>query len=78
MPASLNAYTDAPIYARTNGYLQKWYFDIGARVKKGQLLASISAPELDQQLRQAEGELATAEANANVAQQNATRYQDLL
>ncbi len=78
LPASLSAYTDAPIYARTNGYLQKWYFDIGAHVKKGQLLASISAPEVDQQLGQAQGELATAQANAHVAQQNATRYQDLL
>jgi RND family efflux transporter MFP subunit len=78
LPGSMNAYTDAPIYARTNGYLQKWYFDIGARVKQGQLLAVISAPELDQQLQQAQGELATADANAKVAQQNATRYQDLL
>jgi RND family efflux transporter MFP subunit len=78
LPGSLNAYTDSPIYARTNGYLQKWYFDIGARVKQGQLLAVISAPELDQQLQQAQGELATADANAKVAQQNATRYQDLL
>jgi len=78
LPASLSAYIDAPIYARTNGYLQKWYFDIGAHVKKGQLLASISAPEVDQQLGQAQGELSTAEANAHVAQQNATRYQDLL
>jgi RND family efflux transporter MFP subunit len=78
LPGSMNAYTDAPIYARTNGYLQKWYFDIGARVKQGQLLAVINAPELDQQLQQAQGELATADANAKVAQQNATRYQDLL
>lgn len=78
LPGSMNAYTDSPIYARTNGYLQKWYFDIGAHVKQGQLLAVISAPELDQELQQAQGELATADANAKVAQQNATRYQDLL
>jgi RND family efflux transporter MFP subunit len=78
LPGSLNAYTDAPIYARTNGYLQKWYFDIGSHVKKGQLLAVLSAPELDQQLQQAQGELATAKANAHVAQQNATRYEELL
>jgi RND family efflux transporter MFP subunit len=78
LPGSLNAYTDAPIYARTNGYLQKWYFDIGSHVKKGQLLAVLSAPELDQQLQQAQGELATSKANAHVAQQNATRYEELL
>jgi RND family efflux transporter MFP subunit len=78
LPGNITAYTDAPIFARTNGYLQKWYFDIGAKVKKGQLLAVISAPELDQQLEQAKGELATGQANAHVAQQNATRYTDLL
>lgn len=78
LPGSMNAYIDAPIFARTNGYLQRWYFDIGAHVKKGQLLAVLSAPELDQQLQQAQGELATAQANATVAQQNATRYRDLL
>ena len=78
LPGNIAAYTDAPIFARTNGYLQKWYFDIGAKVKKGELLAVISAPELDDQLEQAKGELATAQANAHVAQQNATRYTDLL
>ncbi|HVJ08494.1 MAG TPA: efflux RND transporter periplasmic adaptor subunit [Acidisarcina sp.] len=78
LPGSLSAYTDASINARTSGYLQKWYFDIGAHVKKGQLLAVLSTPELDQQLQQAQGELAVAQANATVAQANATRYRDLL
>jgi multidrug efflux pump subunit AcrA (membrane-fusion protein) len=54
LPGNVTAYTDSPIYARTSGYLTKWYFDIGARVKKGALLAEIATPELDQQLTQAE------------------------
>ena len=52
LPANVQAYIDAPIYARTNGYLRKWYADIGARVTAGQLLAEIETPEVDQQLRQ--------------------------
>src|ERR671937_1066083 len=63
LPANVQAYYDAPIYARTNGYLKKWYVDIGARVRKGQLLAEIDTPEVDQQLRQARANLATAQAN---------------
>ncbi len=78
LPGALQAYVDAPIYARTSGYLQHWYADIGAHVKKGQLLAVIESPEVDQQLRQAEANLATAEANANNAQIQARRYNDLL
>ena len=64
LPGTTQAYTDSPIYARTNGYLKKWYFDIGAHVKQGQLLAVIESPEVDQQLAQAKQDLATAEANA--------------
>jgi RND family efflux transporter MFP subunit len=78
LPGNVAAFTDAPIYARTSGYLTKWYYDIGARVKKGALLAEISTPELDQQLAQAQGELATAEATANNAHAQSERYQDLV
>jgi RND family efflux transporter MFP subunit len=78
LPANLEAYTDSPIYARTNGYLKKWYFDIGAHVKKGQLLAEIESPEIDQQLAQAQADLATAETNAGNAKTQSNRYQDLL
>src|SRR5580700_10153315 len=63
LPANVQAYIDAPIYARTNGYLKKWYADIGARVTAGQLLAEIESPEVDQQLRQTRADLTTAEAN---------------
>src|SRR5581483_11791234 len=78
LPANVQAYVDAPIYARTNGYLKKWYVDIGARVRKGQLLADIETPEIDQQLRQARADVATAEANMNLSQITANRYADLL
>jgi len=78
LPANLQAYTDAPIYARTNGYLKKWYVDIGARVKAGQLLAEIDTPEVDQQLRQARADLNTAEANLHLSQITADRYAGLL
>src|ERR1035441_5301117 len=60
LPGNVTAYTDSPIYARTSGYLTRWYFDIGARVKKGALLAELATPELDQQLSQAKADLATA------------------
>jgi len=59
LPGSVQAYYEAPIYARTSGYLKTWYTDIGTTVKKGQLLAEIDAPEVDQQLRQAQADLAT-------------------
>jgi len=62
LPGNLQAFTYAPIYARTSGYLKKWYFDIGAHVKAGQVLAEIDAPELDQQLRQAKANLQQAQA----------------
>jgi len=78
LPGNMFAYVDSPIYARTDGYLEKWYFDIGAHVRKGQLLATIASPEVDQQLAQAKAELLTAEANAHYAKQQAQRYTDLL
>lgn len=78
LPGNVTAYTDSPIYARTSGYLTHWYFDIGARVKKGALLAEIASPEVDQQLSQARADLATAEANANNARIQAERYSGLV
>jgi RND family efflux transporter MFP subunit len=78
LPANIYAYSDASLYARTDGYLSKWYYDIGAHVRKGQLLATISSPEVDKQLLQARADLSTAEATAGLAKTNANRYQDLL
>jgi len=68
LPGNIQAFVDAPVYARTNGYLKKWYFDIGSRVKTGDLLAEIDAPEIDQQLSQAKAQLATAQANLKLAE----------
>jgi RND family efflux transporter MFP subunit len=78
LPANVQAFADSPIYARTNGYLRRWYVDIGSHVKKGQLLAEIETPEVDQQLRQARADLATAEANLGLSKITADRYTDLL
>jgi RND family efflux transporter MFP subunit len=78
LPGDMAAYAEAPIYARIGGYLKAWRADIGTRVKGGQLLAEIDAPELDHQLEQARADLATAEANLRLAQTTATRYSDLL
>jgi RND family efflux transporter MFP subunit len=78
LPGTVQAFYEAPIYARTNGYLRVWYTDIGASVKKGQLLAEIDAPELDQQLFQAEADLATARANYQLARTTNERWQGLL
>ncbi len=78
LPGNLTAYTDSPIYARTNGYLLHWYYDIGAYVKKGALLAVISTPEIDQQLQQARADLSTAQANAQIAKIQADRYSKLV
>jgi RND family efflux transporter MFP subunit len=78
LPANIQAFRDAPIYARTNGYLKRWYVDIGARVKSGQLLAEIDTPEVDQQLGQARADLSTAEANMHLSEITASRYQGLL
>lgn len=77
LPASLNSYVQVPIYARTDGYLKKWYMDIGSHVQKGELLAEIDTPEVDQQLDQARADLNTAEANAKLSGTTATRYQQL-
>jgi RND family efflux transporter MFP subunit len=74
LPGNTQAFTEAPIYARTSGYLKQWYFDIGAHVKRGQLLAEIETPELDEQLDQAENQLKTAEANLQLAQVTADRW----
>jgi len=77
LPGNVQAFADSPIYARTNGYLKKWYVDIGARVRAGQLLADIETPEVDQQLDQARADLNTAEANLALSQITAQRYQEL-
>jgi RND family efflux transporter MFP subunit len=78
LPGTTQAFIDTPICARTNGYLKQWYFDIGAHVEKGQLLAVIETPELDQQLGQAQANLKTAQANEKLAEITATRWQNLL
>jgi RND family efflux transporter MFP subunit len=78
LPGNVQPFITSPIYSRTNGYLKKWYFDIGARVKQGQLLAVIETPEVDQQLQQARSNLLTAQANLELASITKTRYQGLL
>jgi RND family efflux transporter MFP subunit len=78
LPANTQAYIDTPIYARTNGYLRRWYADIGTRVHRGQILAEIETPELDQQVQQAKSDLATAQANQEIAQITAERWKKLL
>jgi RND family efflux transporter MFP subunit len=78
LPGNVQPFIASPVYARTNGYLKKWYFDIGAHVKKGQLLAVIETPEVDQQLQQARSNLLTAQANLELATITKTRYQGLL
>lgn len=78
LPGNTQPYVDTPIYSRTNGYLKKWFFDIGARVRRGQLMATIETPELDQQLQVAEADLKSAQANLNLANITSIRYQNLL
>jgi RND family efflux transporter MFP subunit len=78
LPGNMQAFTLAPIYARTTGYVKVWYHDIGSRVKKGELLAVIETPELDQQLASAKADLATASSNAHLANTTAERYKDLV
>jgi len=78
LPGNVQPFISSPVYARTDGYLRKWYFDIGAHVKADQLLAVIEAPEVDQQLAQARATLATAQANLQLAQITKGRYEGLL
>jgi RND family efflux transporter MFP subunit len=78
LPGNVQPFITSPVYARTNGYLKKWYYDIGAHVRKGQLLALIETPEVEQQLQQARSNLATAQANLELATITKTRYQGLL
>ena len=78
LPSTLQAYTESPIYARTTGYLKKWYHDIGSRVHQGDLLAEIDTPEVDQQLAQARADVGTAQANEQLSSVTASRYQELI
>jgi RND family efflux transporter MFP subunit len=78
LPGTVQAFIESPIYARTNGYLKAWHTDIGSPVKKGQLLAEIETPEVDQQLTQAVADLATARANEALSQTTNTRWKELL
>jgi RND family efflux transporter MFP subunit len=78
LPGNTQAFNDTPIYARTNGYLRRWYVDIGTHVKQGQLLVEIDTPEIDQQLEQARADLKNAQANEQLAQITAARWQNLL
>jgi RND family efflux transporter MFP subunit len=78
LPGNIQAFVDAPVYARTSGYLRKWYSDIGTRVKTGDLLAEIESPEVDQQLSQARADLATAQANMKLAEVTMNRDQVLI
>jgi RND family efflux transporter MFP subunit len=78
LPGNTQAYMDTPIYSRTNGYLKSWYFDIGAHVRKGQLMAQIETPEVDQQLQVAQADLKSTQANLDLADTTSTRYQNLL
>ncbi|HKV64119.1 MAG TPA: efflux RND transporter periplasmic adaptor subunit [Candidatus Acidoferrum sp.] len=78
LPGAMQAYVESPIYARTNGYLKKWYHDIGSRVRQGDLLTDIDTPEVDQQLSQARADLNTAQANANLSKITAARFQELI
>jgi len=78
LPGNIQPFISSPIYARTDGYLKEWYFDIGAHVKAGDLLAIIQTPEVDQELAQARSTLATAQANLELAQITRDRYQSLL
>jgi RND family efflux transporter MFP subunit len=78
LPGSTQAFTDTPIYSRTSGYLKNWYFDIGTHVRKGQLMAQIETPEVDQQLQVAQADLKSNEANLDLANVTSNRYQNLL
>ena len=78
LPGNMQAFVEAPLYARTNGYIKRWTADIGSRVKPGQLLAEIDTPEVDDQLQQARADLATAQANYRLAEKTAARWQELI
>ncbi len=78
LPGNTQAFVDTPIYARTSGYLKNWFFDIGSRVQKGQLMATIETPELDEQLMVARSDLKSTEADLNLANVTSERYQNLL
>src|SRR2546425_4290157 len=78
LPGTMQAYVESPIYARTNGYLKRWYRDIGSRVRQGELLADIDTPEVDQQLSQARADLNTAKANAHLSEITAARFTELI
>ncbi len=78
LPGNVQAFTETPIYSRTDGYLKRWYFDIGARVRKGQLLAEIETPEVDQQLQQSRSELERIQANMELAGVTSKRWDSLL
>jgi RND family efflux transporter MFP subunit len=78
LPGNVQAFIEAPIYARTNGYLKNWYTDIGSRVTKGQLLGEIETPEVDQQYTQAQADLATARANEALSNSTNERWKGLL
>jgi RND family efflux transporter MFP subunit len=78
LPGNTQAFVDTPIYARTSGYLKSWYFDIGAHVRKGQLMAQIETPELDQQLQVAQADLKSSQANLDLANTTSARYVNLL
>jgi RND family efflux transporter MFP subunit len=77
LPGDIEAWYSAPIHARVSGYVKMWYKDIGAKVKAGDVLADIDTPELDQQVEQAKGELAKAQANASLAELTAKRWETL-
>src|SRR6267142_1482254 len=78
LPGTMQAYVESPIYARTSGYLKKWYRDIGSRVRAGELLADIDTPEVDQQLAQAKADLDTSKANLSLSNITANRFEDLI
>ncbi|HEY6412039.1 MAG TPA: efflux RND transporter periplasmic adaptor subunit [Edaphobacter sp.] len=78
LPGNIEAFVDSPIFARTNGYLKRWYFDIGSHVKQGQLLADIESPEIDHELSQAQADLGTALANERLSEITANRFSDLI
>lgn len=77
LPGTLQAYVESPIYARTSGYLEKWYKDIGSRVHKGDLLADIATPEVDQELMQARAAVRQQQSALGIAQISASRWQEL-